>query len=124
MNGRANNLKASVRLPFSPAVSERFRLCCRIWLNGIKTACGGANVAESVVPLACPLGRSRLLRAAWRPCSRGPARRALWSTSASADRLAGPEGVVGKLDGDRQYEVAFTWGSRGVPGPLTRTMLG
>ena len=34
-------------------------------------ACGGAVVAESVVRLACPPGRSRLLRAAWRPCSRG-----------------------------------------------------
>jgi hypothetical protein len=37
-----------------------------------RTACGGANLAESVIQLACPPGRSRLLRAAWRPCSRGP----------------------------------------------------
>jgi hypothetical protein len=37
---------------------------------------GGAEVAESIVLLACPPGRSRLLRAAWRPCSRGSARRA------------------------------------------------
>ena len=50
---------------------------CRIPLYGIKSAArGGAVVAESVLPLACPPGRSRLLRAAWRPCSRGPARRA------------------------------------------------
>jgi hypothetical protein len=44
---------------------------------GVKhAACGGAGVAESAVSLACPLGRSRVLRAAWRPCSRGPAPRA------------------------------------------------
>jgi hypothetical protein len=39
-------------------------------------ACGGAEVAESAHQLACPPGRSRSLRAAWRPCSRGSARRA------------------------------------------------
>ncbi len=52
--------------------------CCRIRLYGIKHAAnGGADVADLVRHLACPPGRSRLLRAAWRPCSREPARRAL-----------------------------------------------
>src|SRR5262249_43755813 len=37
-------------------------------------AYGGAGMVECVVPVTCPLGRSRLLRAACRPCSRGPAR--------------------------------------------------
>jgi hypothetical protein len=39
-------------------------------------------VAKFVVPLACPPGRSRLLRAAWRPCSRGPARTGAWHLQA------------------------------------------
>ena len=34
-------------------------------------------VVGSVCRLVCPPGRSRVLRAAWRPCSPGPARRAL-----------------------------------------------
>jgi hypothetical protein len=50
--------------------------------------CGGADVAEFVVLLACPPGRSRLLRAAWRPCSRGPARRALVVTTSRPAPLA------------------------------------
>src|SRR5947209_10875166 len=46
---------------------------CRIILYGIKGAAGGdADVAGSVGLLACPPDRSRLLRAACRPCSRGP----------------------------------------------------
>jgi hypothetical protein len=49
---------------------------CRIRLYRIKAAYGGADVAESIAHLACPPVRSRVLRAAWRPCSRGPARRA------------------------------------------------
>jgi hypothetical protein len=48
-------------------------MCCRILLYGIKAP----PVAGSVSLLACPPGRSRVLRAAWRPCSRGPARRAV-----------------------------------------------
>jgi hypothetical protein len=52
-------------------------MCCRILLYRIKhAASGGADVAKSVSLLACPPGRSRSLRAAWRPCSRGPAQRA------------------------------------------------
>ena len=52
-------------------------VCCRVVLYGIKRAAyGGADVAELVVLLTCRSGRSRLLRAAWRPCSRGSARRA------------------------------------------------
>ena len=44
---------------------------------GIKHAAyGGTDVAGSVYRLACPPGRSHVLRAAWRPCSRGPTRRA------------------------------------------------
>jgi hypothetical protein len=52
--------------------------CCRIWLYGIKHAAfGGANVAKLCQSLTCPQVRLRLLRAAWRPCSRGPALRAV-----------------------------------------------
>jgi hypothetical protein len=36
----------------------------------------GAGVGWLASFLACPPVRLRLLRAAWRPCSRGPARRA------------------------------------------------
>jgi len=39
-------------------------VCCRIVLYGIKAASGGVGVAESMVQLACPPGRSRTLRAA------------------------------------------------------------
>jgi hypothetical protein len=47
-------------------------LCCRIPLYGIKhAACGGADVAKSVFLLGLSTGPIRVLRAAWRPCSRG-----------------------------------------------------
>jgi hypothetical protein len=44
--------------------------------RGLRAACGGADMAKFVVLQYSPVlsGRSRLLRAAWRPCSRGPAR--------------------------------------------------
>jgi hypothetical protein len=68
-----SNAKAS-----APPTAPRRQRCCRIPLYDDQgAACGGADVAEFVVLLACPPGRSRLLRAAWRPCSRGPARRAV-----------------------------------------------
>jgi len=38
--------------------------------------CAGAGVAGLRCFLACPAVRLRVLRAAWRPCSRGPDRRA------------------------------------------------
>jgi len=45
-----------------------------LWDQG--AGCAGADVAGMHASLACPLVRLRLLRAAWRPCSRGPDRRA------------------------------------------------
>jgi hypothetical protein len=51
--------------------------------TGQDAACGGAGVAESVALLTCPPDRSRLLRAAWRPCSRGSARRAAVAANGS-----------------------------------------
>lgn len=46
-------------------------------LQGFKHAAyGGVDMAESVVLLACPQGRTRFLRAACRPCPRGLDRRA------------------------------------------------
>ena len=53
---------------------------CRITLYGIKRHLrrhGRWLSLSSYSPARS--GRSRLLRAAWRPCSRGPARRAQWS---------------------------------------------
>ena len=46
--------------------------------------------------LTCPPGRSRWLRAAWRPCSRGPVRRARWPTTVIAAGDADPWGAPTK----------------------------
>src|SRR5437868_3361542 len=57
------------------AVTLRFAalpcLCGRILLYGIKAAGGGVGVAESGGAACARRGRSRSLRAAWRPGSRG-----------------------------------------------------
>ena len=46
-----------------------------LWDQGAAT--GGVDVGKSVITLVCPPGRSRVLRAACRPCSRGPAVRVM-----------------------------------------------
>ena len=62
------------RLP-RPCAPRRRRLPnLPLWDQG--AACCGAAVARLVGTSCARLGRSRLLRAAWQPCSRGPARRA------------------------------------------------
>jgi len=53
------------------------RRCCRIGLYGICTPPAAAQTWLRSPFYSCARsGRSRLLRAAWRPCSRGPDRRA------------------------------------------------
>jgi hypothetical protein len=60
---------------------------CRICLYWIEAAAAPQRTWLAAVLLACPLVRLRLLRAAWRPCLRGPSRRAAvnrhWITNAT-----------------------------------------
>ena len=99
-------------------------------------ACGGTDVAGPVLRLACPPGRSRTLRAAWRPCSRGPARRAhrvashrrpprvplppCWSTPRSDRHWSFPLIVSAAATVSRRLS-AMASGSQCEPPPLAPT---
>lgn len=66
-------------------------------MASVSVGCGGAGVAGLCCFLACPPVRLRLLRAACRLCSRGPARRALVVVEAAPDGgdTAGAPGHIG-----------------------------
>lgn len=82
-------------LPSHQSYTALDRVCCRIRLYGIKRAVqGGAVVAGPWTSPVCLAVRSRLLRAACRPCSRGPDR-GLYGGSAPAMAPGRGHGRVG-----------------------------